>query len=163
MKACIKQYFTITKKEWNGLIVLVILIAGVLAAPYIYHLYHKDSIINFKDFDKDVAELKAAQKRGDYQPARDGAEEPAHAAALFNFDPNKVSAQQWQQLGLSVRQATIIRHYIDKGGHFYKKEDLKKIYSIADSDYRRLAAYGKNPEAVSAVKELKPGEIIELN
>ena len=68
MKAPIKRYFTITKKEWNGLVVLVILIAGVLVAPYVYQLFHKDSTINFKDFDKAAAQLSKAEKNGGYQP-----------------------------------------------------------------------------------------------
>ena len=66
MKAQIKKYLSITKKEWNGLVVLVILIAGVLAAPYIYQLFRKDNTINLKDFDKAVAQLSKVEDQKSY-------------------------------------------------------------------------------------------------
>lgn len=163
MKARIKQYFTISKKEWNGLIVLVVLIAGVLAAPYVYHLYHKDNTINFKDFDKAVAQLQAAEKRGAYRPAEEEEADKKKQVSLFYFDPNTISAEQWQQLGLTRRQADVIEHYLQKGGHFYKKEDLKKIYSITDSDYQRLEPFISMSGPFTVKSKLKPGEVIELN
>ena len=47
MKTRIKNYLSITKKEWNGLVIFVALIAIVIAAPYAYRLIHKDTTINF--------------------------------------------------------------------------------------------------------------------
>ena len=44
------------------MVVLVILIALVLAAPYLYRQFHKDKIINFKNFDNAAALLDKAQK-----------------------------------------------------------------------------------------------------
>jgi len=165
MKAPIKRYFTITKKEWNGLVVLVVLIAGVLAAPYVYQLLHKDSTINFKDFDKAVAQLNKAEKNGSYRPDTSGpaVETSSKPVALFAFDPNTVTTQQWEQLGLTDRQATIIAHYLAKGGHFYRKEDLKKIYAITPQDYQRLEPFITLPDAGPEYKKIKPGETIELN
>ncbi|WP_379020355.1 ComEA family DNA-binding protein [Parapedobacter deserti] len=59
----------------------------------------------------------------------------------FTFDPNGLPAVEWKRLGLSDRQIRVIKNYEAKGGHFRVKEDLKKIYSIGDSDYARLAPY----------------------
>jgi competence protein ComEA len=58
----LKKHLSITKKEWNGMVVLVILIALVLAAPYLLQLFGKDTIINPADFNKAVAVLNKAQK-----------------------------------------------------------------------------------------------------
>ena len=66
-------------------------------------------------------------------------------------------------MGLSERQANIIKHYEAKGGKFYNKEDVKKIYSITDSDYKRLEPFINFPKAEYTSKKAKPGEIIELN
>ncbi|WPU95522.1 hypothetical protein SNE25_08295 [Mucilaginibacter sabulilitoris] len=52
MKAYIKSHLSVTKKEWNGMVVFIILIALVLAAPYVYQTFRKDRIINFNEFDK---------------------------------------------------------------------------------------------------------------
>lgn len=65
MRSTFKNYLSITKKEWNGLVVLVILIAFVLAAPYLFQLFRKDTTINPADFNKAVAVLKQAQKSKD--------------------------------------------------------------------------------------------------
>src|ERR1700749_4226747 len=67
MRSQIKNYLSITKKEWNGMVVLIILIALIFAAPYVYQLLHKDTTINTKDFDAAVALLdqgKRSQKAG---------------------------------------------------------------------------------------------------
>jgi competence protein ComEA len=163
MKARIKSYFTITKKDWNGLVVLVILIAGVLAAPYVYQLFHKDSTINFKDFDKAVAQLSKAQKNGTYAADSAAADAPFKHKVMFPFDPNSLSVDQWKQLGLNERQAGVIIHYVTKGGRFYKKEDLKKIYAVTADDYTRLEPYINIPGSNTGPTKLKAGETIELN
>src|SRR5580698_390114 len=160
MKARIKNYLTITKKDWNGMVVLVILIAGVLAAPYVYMMFRKDNTINFKDFDKAAAQLSKAEKDGKYTPADTSADDKIARPVMFPFNPNNLTAEQWKQLGLSGHQATVIEHYRAKGGHFYNKEDLKKIYAITADDYNRLEPYIDIPVPAVTYKKAKPGEII---
>src|ERR1700761_4834635 len=104
MKARIKNYLSISKKEWNGMVILVIMIACVLAAPYIYQWFHKDNTINLKDFDKAAAQLKAAGYDKDTDSTAN--EKIAHPV-MFPFNPNTLTAPQWRQLGLSVKQANI--------------------------------------------------------
>jgi len=163
MKARIKNHLTITKKQWNGLVVLVILILGVLTAPYVYQLFRKDSTINFKDFDKAAAQLSKAKENRSYQPDTSVANaQPVHPVR-FPFDPNSLTVDQWRQLGLTERQAGVIIHYVAKGGRFYKKEDLKKIYAITPEGYNRLEPYISIPGSVVEYKKLQPGETIELN
>lgn len=160
MKARIKNYLSISKKEWNGMVILVILIACVLAAPYIYQWFHKDNTINLKDFDKEVAQLKAA---GYDTAGNSSASEKIVHPVMFPFNPNTLTVQQWQQLGLSAKQADIIERYIAKGGRFYAKEDLKKIYALNADDYQRLAPYVNIPDEEYRTVKLKPGQVIELN
>jgi competence protein ComEA len=165
MKTRIKKHLAITKKEWNGLVVLVVLIALVLAAPYVYQLTRKDNTINFKDFDKAVAQLNKAGDKAGYIGDNENPEldkKKSHPF-MFSFNPNNLTTSQWEQLGLSAKQAVIIKHYEDKGGRFYSKEDLKKIYSITADDYKRLEPYINIPEVTYASKKAKPNVIIELN
>ncbi|MDB5109615.1 MAG: Helix-hairpin-helix motif protein [Mucilaginibacter sp.] len=165
MKAPIKNYLSITKKEWNGLIVLVIIIALVLAAPYGYQLFHKDNTINFNDFNKAVALLKRAK---DTYPsytnsAQDIADDKIAHPVMVAFNPNHLPDEQWKQLGLSGRQVSIIKHYEAKGGHFYKKEDVQKIYAITADDYKRLEPYISIPGKEYTSNKARPGIIIEIN
>ena len=163
MKARIKSYLTITKKKWNGLVILIILIPGVLAAPYIYQLFHKDSTINFKDFDRAAAQLSKARMNGSYRVDSGISDSQVKNRVMFPFDPNALSLDQWKQLGLSERQATVILHFEAKGGRLYRKEDLKKIYAITPADYNRLEPYINIHGSIAESKKLKPGEILELN
>jgi competence protein ComEA len=163
MKARIKSYLSVTKKEWNGMVVLVILIALVLAAPYVYQLLRKDNTINFKDFDKAVAQLSKIEQQKSYINNKSGSDDKILNPVMFVFNPNNLTVAQWKQLGLSEHQANIIKHYEAKGGRFYNKEDVKKIYSVTADDYKRLESYISIPGADYVSKKAKSGEIIELN
>jgi len=163
MKARIKNYLSITKKEWNGLVVLVILIALVLAAPYGYQIFHKDNTINSKDFDKAVAQLSQVQQQPVSAGAAGGSDTKITHPVMFPFDPNKMTAAQWQQLGLSEHQANVIKNYEAKGGKFYRAEDIKKIYAITADDYKRLEPYIDIPGEERPAKKNEPGVVIELN
>jgi competence protein ComEA len=163
MKAQIKKYLSITKKEWNGMVVLVILIAMVLVAPYIYQLFRKDNTINTKDFDKAVAQLSKIDSQKNYASNKPLSDDKLAHPVMFPFNPNNLTIQQWEQLGLSERQASVIKHYEAKGGKFYSKEDVKKIYAMTADDYKRLEPYIQVPEAAFTAKKAGPGEIIELN
>jgi competence protein ComEA len=55
MKAQIKNYLSLTKKEWNGMVVLLVLIALVLIAPYVYQWLRKDNTINVTAFNAAAA------------------------------------------------------------------------------------------------------------
>ncbi|WP_295795132.1 helix-hairpin-helix domain-containing protein [Mucilaginibacter sp.] len=165
MKTRIKNYLSITKKEWNALVVLVVLIALVLAALYVYQVFSKDNTINFKDFNKAAAQLNKAGVKSGFDPDKEAPEttERKTPPVMFPFNPNILTISQWQQLGLNEHQAEVIKHYTDKGGRFYNKQDLKKIYAITPDDYKRLEPYISIPDAVYTSNKLRPGEIIELN
>jgi competence protein ComEA len=148
----IKNYLSVTKKEWNGMVVLLILILLILAAPYIYQYFHKETPTDFKDFNRAVALLNPGK-------GNSFSEEKISSPVLFKFDPNNLPAEKWQQLGLSEKQINTIKNYEAKGGRFYKKEDVAKIYDITAGDYKRLAPYIDIPEGYTN----KPNIIVELN
>jgi competence protein ComEA len=165
MKSHLKNYLSLTKKEWNGMVILLILILAVLAAPYIYQRYHQDKVIDFKNFDKAVALLR--QGKGGDSEVNDNDEqlsdEKIAKPILFVFNPNNLPAEQWKQLGLSDRQIAIIKHFETKGGHFNRKEDVEKIYGITADDYKRIAPYVNIPDADHTADKLVAGEVVELN
>ena len=153
MKARIKNYMSLTKKEWNGMVVMLVLIALVLTAPYVVQGLRKDSTINVSEFNAAVDRLNKANPAAF---AKAGAK-PANVT-LFKFNPNHLPADKWTALGLSAKQISIIQNYQTKGGRFYKPADLKKIYGITEADYNRLAPYIVIPQERIAVKP-----VMELN
>jgi competence protein ComEA len=160
MKTQLKNYMSLTKKEWNGISMLLILIALVLAAPYVYQWFRKDNTININEFNAALAQLNKANQ---IAPSSNTLNDDSKTGnvALFKFNPNNLSAADWRRLGLSGKQTGIIKNYEAKGGAFRRPEDLKKIYGITPTDYARLAPYINIP--ANEIKASAPAAIIELN
>ncbi len=60
---------------------------------------------------------------------------------LFYFDPNTLSPEGWQRLGLRDKTIKTIQNYLSKGGRFKNQEDLQKIYGLFPDEYKRIAPY----------------------
>lgn len=151
MKTWLDTYFGFSKREFNGLMVLVLLIVLVSALPSLYKL-----VIPLKEIDSAEqllmrqlilpVERDAARVSDMYYPLSDDRSTDENATEkikyrLFPFDPNVADSRDWQTLGLSVKQAASILKYVNKGGKFRKAEDLKKMYVIDPAMYNRLLPY----------------------
>lgn len=66
--------------------------------------------------------------------------EPARRR-LFAFDPNKVNIQNLEEMGIPLWIIKIWINYLNKGGHFYRKEDLLKLYGMDAALYQQLEPY----------------------
>lgn len=64
----------------------------------------------------------------------------------FVFNPNTLNEAGWLKLGLKARTVKTILNYRNKGGRFYKKEDVKKMYSLHEKEYAQLAPYISIPQ-----------------
>ncbi len=60
---------------------------------------------------------------------------------LFYFNPNELSAEGWEKLGVRPKTINTIINYRNKGGKFRTVEDLKKIYGLSEADYAAIAPY----------------------
>ncbi|RZK59293.1 MAG: hypothetical protein EOO91_05595 [Pedobacter sp.] len=144
IKTWLNNYFGFTKREYNGLLALMSILLLVSVLPYFYSAYFVKS--SFITNDEAIA-LKQLVLVNQQQPTyhsrvRNQIEDnEASPAILFNFDPNKINLQQWQKLGLSAKQAQSIVNYRNKGGKFYKPEDLQKMYTITPEKYQALLPY----------------------
>ncbi|MFK7903937.1 MAG: helix-hairpin-helix domain-containing protein [Chitinophagales bacterium] len=151
MKKFIKEYFTFSRRERNGVMVLLILIAITLVLPYTYPYLIPSEEIDFSEFEADVARFRKAvaenpqQDYDDDEWAENEEEmeegEANSTKAAFDFNPNELTYEQGKSLGLSHKIALRITKYLKAGGRFFKKEDLKKIYDFSDEDYERLAPF----------------------
>lgn len=178
-KNLLRSYFGFSKKELNGIFVLFILMGLVLIIPYFYPLFVKDDKYDFESFRTDAERFRAslARKEGTQTKERGHTEFSLPKPVYFEFDPNGLSDQHWLQLGLSIKQIRVIRNYELKGGRFFKKEDLKRIYSISPEQYKLLEpyvrinnaplhndskAFGTNPKPADITLR-KSSSILELN
>ena len=79
---------------------------------------------------------------------------------LFVFDPNQLSADSLQLLGIPRWLARRIVNFREKGGKFRKKEDLMVVYDMPDSLYQALRPFIQLPKSEPAAKG--EGEKVEV-
>jgi competence ComEA-like helix-hairpin-helix protein len=60
---------------------------------------------------------------------------------LFTFDPNTATESDLLRLGLPKPLVGRLLRYREKGGFFFEKPSLKKLYGMTDTDYARLEPY----------------------
>ena len=134
MRQFFKDYFQYTRNERNGIILLLLLCFLLFLAPQFYPLFISQEAVDFSEWEQLVAQLETGERasKTELDLTKD---------SLFYFDPNTATALQWEQLGLPKKLARTILNYRSKGGQFFQKEDLKKIYGLPDSLYFRLVPY----------------------
>jgi competence ComEA-like helix-hairpin-helix protein len=146
MRSYIKNYLSISKKEWNGLVIFVIVIALILAAPYAFQMLRKDTTINPYDFDKAVATLDKAKKSqaGDYPD--NSSEKPNTTPIIYKkaapgiiIEINTADSAKLTELhGIGPAFARRIISYRDRLGGFYNKEQLREVFGIDAEKYNEL-------------------------
>ncbi|TCD11184.1 hypothetical protein EZ449_06750 [Pedobacter frigidisoli] len=143
MRIWLNKHFGFNKSEFNGLLALVFIIILLKTIPIIYYSYQTIE----KDDPNLLSQIKKIEvtDQENFHKTRDRIEssQPLKKAQLFNFDPNSLSIDGWQSLGLSFKQAQSIVNYTKKGGKFYKSEDLQKMYTISPEMYQKLLPYVK--------------------
>ncbi len=143
----ILEPFRFTRSERNAAFTLSILCLLILYIPLTYeYLKPPPQQVDFTAFEADIqafclAALAASPATSfPDEQHRNEAPRPSEAA-LFAFDPNTVSKDELLRLGLSERATATFLKYRSTGARFYKKEDLKKVFSIRAEDYARLEAW----------------------
>ncbi len=66
---------------------------------------------------------------------------------LFDFDPNKISMDSLILLGVPKKTAITWINYRTKGGKFYTKKDVRKIYGIQDEWVQKAFPYILLPDS----------------
>lgn len=151
-----RNYFYFNRKERSGirflLILIILLTVFLISFPYLF----PPQPFDYSAYAGDIEKLQAAQEKEkearnfNYQNSNYPSEKSGKTSSLFSFNPNTLDAKGWQKLGLSEKQAAVITRYTEKGGKFYKKEDVKKMVVISDDFYRKIENYIEIPVANTA-------------
>jgi len=137
------KYFHFNTAERYGLIVLALGIFSINILIFIYRQFIPKNTIKFEltKLDNNAALTETAINEVYEESLRRPSTNSTASIHYFKFDPNTISPEEWAQLGLSAKQIKVITNYLAKGGKFFNKEDLRKIYSISERDYARLEPY----------------------
>lgn len=151
----LKDYFSFSHKERVGIVIILLVISLAIFLPLFFS--HRN-VLGFQPPDSTwIAAIDELERRSAENKAQEGSKDenpgyyqydhrsdnhrPSKPGSLFYFDPNTLSAESWQKLGLPGKTIHTIQNYLAKGGRFKKPEDLARIYSLRSDEYHRIAPY----------------------
>lgn len=180
----LRKWFSFSKGERVAIITILALILLLILACLFRPSRKSLSDESLHNLDSLLALRQAALEQQQQQQT----EKPQEVAELhpFPFNPNTLTEEEWLQMGLTDRQVRNIINYKAKGGKFYSKNDLGKLYTISEEEFAQLEPFivlpevsrGKNTETSSkssvstlrqaqgstiAPTEKKPIPIVDLN
>ncbi|RYG44325.1 MAG: helix-hairpin-helix domain-containing protein [Chitinophagaceae bacterium] len=139
-KAWIRNFFGFSQRETNGFLYILLFMGLCLVAAPLYKLTFPeyDAGADQQLLEEIVAQLEtdSAENLPKYPAAKP--EIIAGKLPTSSFDPNLLSAEEWQKMGLPAKIAQRIKNYQAKGGSFKVKEDVGKIYGFSEELYQKL-------------------------
>lgn len=145
LKKRFKEYFNFTKRERNGVIVLLFILTLVVAVNFYFnHRNYGQIALMTDDFQSEVDDFLNSLELKKKETSKDAFIEKTEVTkkfVLFNFDPNSASKDELERLGFNSYQISTLLNYREKGGIFSNKEDLLKIYGIDDEFYQVVKHY----------------------
>ena len=181
-----KDFFYLNRGEQRAMLILFALIIVVYGMLIFSKLQSDRQSVDTVAFAKEVKVFErqvdsagfyktkqfSSRNEKKYQPGY-VVNEKARPLIPFFFDPNSLTDKGWQRMGLPDKLIRTILNYTSKGGHFYQKEDLQKIYGLTTSQYATLEPFisippkPKSVYGLSAYKNLRyekpPIQPVELN
>ncbi len=168
MHRFLSAWFGFNKQQRNGLLVLCTIVVLLFFIRLSISSFIRSEPILIADFSNTkLPQFNSGTLASDSASENNG---------LFVFDPNTVTKEQLVKLGFKDKTANTFLNYRNKGAHFYKKEDVKKVYGVSEKLYSQIEAYiliegEKNaprsysqqeptPIAIGAKKQIK---VVELN
>lgn len=153
------DFFGFSKRESNGALVLLVLIALILFFPLVFKKIYNKTYQNFESDQKllneVLEEMAHEQSRGDSI----NVSKASISKKLFVFNPNSIDLEELTLLGISDQVAKRVINYRSKGGTFKVKADLKKIYGLSEDKYHELYDYIDLPEKQISSSSFKPTDL----
>lgn len=167
-------FFYLTKKERKGIIIILFFNALLLAGSLLYEYYFADLTIpiTIEKADSAIIQSNTSVLHEEKLSKNEILSNENKKKVLFEFDPNLISIENWEQLGVTKKTAVTIQKYISKGGKFREPQDLKKIWGIPESLAYQLIPYVKIKEEKKSLanstfhqnqKQNFSAELIDIN
>lgn len=176
------QLLSFSKKEKNGIIVIVFINLLLIFTPFIYERLFPEKEETAVDLISELKTLEEIQKDSvkqygehtKWSEENQQQEETQQGQSetkteLFHFNPNIITEREWMKLGVSEKTTKSIQKYISKGGQFRKPEDIKKIWGIPESLANKLIPFVEIPESKSkfekefSIKNQQAVSLIDIN
>ncbi|HKG69351.1 MAG TPA: helix-hairpin-helix domain-containing protein [Segetibacter sp.] len=158
----VKDYFTFSAKERNGLIKMF----SIAAVFFLFSRYvpERKSSVTKDAFQKELAELKIMVDSSHGIKSYQGNENYVNYSEpkpneyannfkreFFDFDPNTLDANGWKRLGVREKTVNTIQNFLAKGYKFRQPQDIKKIFGLRREEAARLIPYIHISQKASSV------------
>jgi len=156
-KNTLRAYCTCNAQETRVIILLLMLISLFFVAPYLIpnivkqktgkHTEHMTALADSNHSGNKFYSSKPIVKRNNKADRQ-------VTFPLHSFDPNTLSVEQWTSFGVQEKTARTICKYVQKGGRFYKPEDLRKIWGLSKEQVDKLIPYVRIQNAEKPKSEI---------
>lgn len=154
---------SLSKRNRRGVIGLVVFGAALMFVPRVLAYFddevvYKVTLEDIATFENEVAN-SAHKKRKSYKKNTKHKEYKSPSKA---FDPNDYSSEDWQKLGLSAKQAQVIKRFTER--RIYSNEELKKIFVLPNELFILIkdSTFYKKKE-IESPERRKKETVINLN
>lgn len=140
LKEILFNIFHLNKQERNGVFALLLILSFLfLVKLFAFDLFkNKTPIIINSNEPVYTQEIKSS----DTEVVKTSSSiNETKSQNLFVFNPNLISEEDALKLGFSKKLAKTLINFRNKGGKFYKADDLKKLYGINDALFTKLEPY----------------------
>ncbi len=145
MNQKLKNYLEVSPREFRGMVIFIIIMLIIFVSPYIYErIMFQPLKISIETLNPKIDSVEAFNEKTDHFYPKESNKKPV--AQLFDFNPNHLPTSEWMKLGLSEKQALMIKKYEDKGGQFRSINDVKKMWAIKPELFEQLLPHIKIPE-----------------
>ncbi|MFK7796572.1 MAG: helix-hairpin-helix domain-containing protein [Aureispira sp.] len=168
----LKDYFYYSKKERLAVLVLSALILFIVLIGVIQRYLHtplttelgtwQEELVAFQEQQYTIQAASKSYKKASWKnkssryPTASFSTPATNNKPLqpFSFDPNTVSAEELEQMGVPQKAIKSWMNYRNKGGYFKNKASVSKVYNLQAENYEQLKDYIQLPEEQTAAASM---------
>jgi competence ComEA-like helix-hairpin-helix protein len=128
----IHDYFTFSRNERKGIIILLVIIFFLAIANKLIYYFETPATIDKEFLDS---------KRNELGLLNDSITKKEAKRTLFSFDPNQIDSLGLDRLDLPINVKRNLLRYRQKGGKFYSGSDFKKIYGVSEEIFIKIEPF----------------------
>ncbi|RTL51518.1 MAG: hypothetical protein EKK39_07870 [Sphingobacteriales bacterium] len=130
-----KHYLHFSTRQTTGIIILLAIVVLVFSLPYFSKQALTDlQVLTLSNTALQMDDVNMEKSIPDDAPIR-------KSLHLFYFDPNTIDSTGMVQMGLRQKLIQTILHYRNKGGKFFKPEDIRKIWGLFPEDANAMLPF----------------------
>lgn len=125
----------LSRRSKRGVIALLLIVAAVTISPRVISGFqpHHELTFSYVAYNHEADELEQTQKLAIRKYQKGKTRKRNYRRPHRRFDPNEWKAADWEQVGLTPKQAAVVERYCKRT--IYSNDELSQIYVIPEELY----------------------------